>query len=386
MVGSALTFDLWLAGLFLDSIKSICSDTATLFDDEAEFCRQALGLFNEMPENIDDVKTVGKLKCFIDGLSRRVDISVNNAFIDDDLNVEIRANRGALIFGLPRLVSEHSGLMRNVTFLYLVDELENVGVNQQKYINTLLREKSLPVTFRVGARRHGLKTFETLGSGEVNKEGHEFEVIRLDSVFADEKDYESFAVELIVNRLVASNMASNDLLGQGQSNENNKRRKEYLEVFFENVDLDAVLKDGRVKKNTDTSSLMASFKSRLKKSKSIKDLDEIVFKLSFPDDNLVELSAIHFFCQEWSRKKNTYESLLALADEVRAEIIKHVSGESGRLSEKISYYKNNYVASALREKKQNNLEQYLGLDNMLKLTKGFLISTVPKPLAVIFQA
>jgi hypothetical protein len=363
------SFDLWLAGLFLDSIKSICSDTSTLFDDEVEFCKQVLALFNEIPENIGGIKTIGELKSFISDLSKKVDISVNNAFIDDDLNVEIRANRGALIFGLPKLMSKHSDLMRDVTFLYLVDELENVGANQQRYINTLLREKSLPVTFRIGARRHGIKTFETLGSGEVNKEGHEFEVIRLDSVFSDEKDYENFAIELIVNRLVASNMASNDLLGQSEGD--NEKRKKYLEVFFENVDIDTVLKDGRVKKNTDSSLLMSSFKSRLTKLKAIKDPGEIVSKLSFPTDNVAELAAIHLFCQEWSKENISYEALLPLADRVREEIIKYANGESGRLSEKISYYKNNYVASALRAKNKNNLDQYLGLDNMLKLTKGF---------------
>lgn len=365
------SFDLWLSGLFLDSLQDICDDVSLLFDSEEAFCSQALELFNELPDGIEEIKDIKGLKKFIDDLSKKIDVSINNSFIDDDLHIEILTNRGALIFGLPKIVTEHSALMKDVTFLYLADELENIGANQQKYFNTLVREKSLPVTFRIGARRHGLKTYETLGSGEVNKEGHEFEVIRLDNVFSDDKSYEGFAVELIVNRLVASNMAPKELLSEKVDSGASRQRKEYLESFFETIDFDEVLRDGKVKKNTGLSAPLSSFKSRLSKSSAIRDPDKIIEMLSCPEDNLAELAAIHLFCQGWSKNTLDFDGVVNLADEIGAEIQSRANGQKNRIDEKISYYKSNYLASTLRAKSQNNLDQYLGLDNMLTLTKGF---------------
>ena len=89
-----------------------------------------------------------------------------------------------LFFGIPIALRKYSSYFKNVNFLYLADELENISFNQQKYINTLIREKR-SVTFRIGVRKHGMKTYEIMGSNESNKEGHEFDVLRLDSILSE---------------------------------------------------------------------------------------------------------------------------------------------------------------------------------------------------------
>jgi hypothetical protein len=365
------SFDLWLAGLFLEAIEGLKRKSPELFEDEASFCSESLKLFNCTVDDSDAIKDISSLRSFVKEISKDVDIKINNAYLFGDIEIEILINRGELVFALPELVAKHSKMLSNVTFLYLADELENVGVEQQKYLNTLIREKKIPVTFRIGARRHGIKTYETLGAGEINKEGHEFEALRLDNVFSDEESYESFAIELIINRLVAANMAPAELLNRDKSDCNANKRKQYLEKIFETVDLEKILCDGALKKNSDISPLMHSFQSRLKRKKTISCSDEIIQNLSHPNNSLAELAGIHMFCQAWAKKPIDSSALLDIAKNVNEELSLYTQGKNNKISEKIDYYRNNYTASTLRAKSQNNLDQYLGLDNMLMLTKGF---------------
>ena len=62
--------------------------------------------------------------------------------------------------------------------------MENFSETQQQLIQSLIREKPIVCTFRVGSRPYGIKTYQTLG-GEINHEGEEFELISLDEIKAE---------------------------------------------------------------------------------------------------------------------------------------------------------------------------------------------------------
>ena len=47
-------------------------------------------------------------------------------------------------------------------FLYLLDEYENLADRQQRYINTLLREKELPCSFKIGGRTYGFQNVQNV--------------------------------------------------------------------------------------------------------------------------------------------------------------------------------------------------------------------------------
>lgn len=355
-------FELWAASLFLNSIETLKNISPELFDDEEKFCIDAIKLFNYSPD-AQNITNLSSLIQFLTDLSRNLDIVINNAIMTEEVNVEILTNSGSLIFGLPKLVSKYCKNLEKTTFLYLADELENIGKEQQKYINTLVREKQLPVTFRVGARRHGIHTLATLGAGEVNKEGHEFEYLKLDDVFVSKKDYENFALKLILNRLVSAKMAPSSML---EKTIKPSEQKEYVENFFEQLDLNSQLSE------IDSSKVFDTFKSKLSKVKQLTNVDELITLMSYPKDVTAELAAIHLFCQSWAKKKTVHpDDLLEIAHDVNNELKKLDSQQRNKISDKIGYYKNNYIASALRSKNQNNFAQYLGLNNILELTKGF---------------
>lgn len=118
-----------------------------------------------------------------------------------DLN--ILAAPGKLIFAIPQIISKFFHPFKKICFLYLIDELENLTEEQQKYVNTIVREKEAPCSFKIGARLYGLRTFSTYNVNEINKEGSEYELLHLDEQLRNIplKTYNNFAKKLCLRRL-----------------------------------------------------------------------------------------------------------------------------------------------------------------------------------------
>ena len=138
-------------------------------------------------------------------LRRQLDFAINNSALGGDLksDVNIRATRGELIFGIPKIVKKHV-LSLNVPFIYLIDEIENFEAAPQKYINTLVREKDPEVSFKIGVRRYGIRTRETLSAGEKLVEGSEIQTHVLDDIYRrkeHQKTYKTFLTDLLHSRI-----------------------------------------------------------------------------------------------------------------------------------------------------------------------------------------
>jgi hypothetical protein len=234
------SFELWMSGLFLDSILNLAKLDTALINDESLFFNEALNLFDTAMDLSELEENLLGLKMLIDRLSKEMDLAINNASVLGNLNFKVLTGRGSLIFGLPQLVNRHSESLKKVNFLYLIDELENISPFQQKYFNTLVREKKFPVTFRVGARLHGIYTYKVLGANEVNRSGHEFETIWLDDIFSVDKDnYEKFATRLIINRLLASGILTASKVDCfKKSFDSPEESKKLLSNYFENFNID----------------------------------------------------------------------------------------------------------------------------------------------------
>jgi hypothetical protein len=367
------SYELWSAGLTIQSLIDI-ETKESVFEDQEAFCSSVLSLFSKRTALFDGIMDLQSLKSFISKLSNEVDYAVSNAFFIEDFSVEVLASRGSLIFGIPKLLSKYSLYFKDVTFLYIIDELENISTSQQIYINTLLREKKLPCSFRIGARSYGLKTFETLGSGEVNRQGHEYEIVKLDDLLSEASDYENFAINLIINRLEKSGFISNEQNELYIFGGNTSQKKDFLNNFFERpsysdiIDFNDNPKDGISKK-------LSSFKKKLNNANiPNNESNTIITNLSENRSQLAESALIHLFSQFWSSKSTTITALVSKSQELRVVTDTYLSApkdKSSLINKKISHYKNNYIASSLRIKSQNNMIQYLGLDNLFKATTGF---------------
>jgi hypothetical protein len=366
------SYELWCASLIIQALIDINSEEV-IFKNEAIFCQDVLDLFSKSKPNFKEVDNLIALKKVLKDLSNEVDYEVSNAYFSSESNLEVLTVRGSLIFGIPKILSESVDAFKDITFLYLIDELENISEEQQKYLNTLLREKKLPCSFRLGARGYGIKTFETLGAGEENRDGHEFEITRLDDILSKSDDFEEFAVDLIINRLEKSGFISKDQEHLDIFGKDLKAKKIFLNSFFEQPEL-SYLSEFNTRQIGKLSSSLSAIKNKIK-NKTIPDeaLNIIIDNLSFNNAPLIEAANIHIFSQFWSSNEKKPSELVQKSEEIRdlAEDYALTKRTDSPIHKKFNHFKNNYLAIVLRAKNQNNMEQYLGLDSLLQVTKGF---------------
>jgi hypothetical protein len=136
---------------------------------------------------------------------RSMDVAINNVALSHVLDITIRSTPGTLVFGLPEIVARTIPAFSAITFFYLVDEFENLTLEQQRYVNTLIREREGPASFVVGSRRFGIRTHQTMSGGEENRPGSEFdEIVPEDDFRASPTAYASFCRNLIRRRLLAA--------------------------------------------------------------------------------------------------------------------------------------------------------------------------------------
>ena len=189
--------ELWLAKHLIGTVRDIVSEDTI---DEAGLTADIVGLFDDPPRQL--VGSLGELDDLLSQLRKNLDYQVNNCVFTGELDVRIAATRGRLVFGIPRLVSAASDGFADVLFVYIIDELENLSESQQVLINSLVRARGLPATFRIGVRRFGVKTHRTDASREHNLPDSEFEQVVLDDEFRRSKaKYREFSRQLLSKRV-----------------------------------------------------------------------------------------------------------------------------------------------------------------------------------------
>lgn len=192
-------FELWLS---LNLISVLCSKlkTDSVFVDERALIDEILRLFDRPLEGIE---SLSDLYSFLERSLREIDRIVNNSAVSRRLDgLEITFSPGRMCFGIPPLLAKYDAGLSNVNFVYLIDEIENLSIDQQKFINSLIRYRKGNATIRVGARLYGMKTYETTGSGEPIKRAAEYDRVELDGFLrGHEKEYARLAEELVSKRL-----------------------------------------------------------------------------------------------------------------------------------------------------------------------------------------
>ena len=197
--------DLWLAQAALDAFLSVTAEIPPRIDIQLSIIKEVQRLLHPIEGTIGT--SLQDLREYLFTLQREVDLAVNNAALKPDAapSVSIKSTPGTLVFGIPDVVRHFYEPFRDIRFLYLVDEFENFGTSQQQYVNSLIREKKPGTSFMIGVRTYGLRTLKTLGAGEENKEGSEFEEIRPDRNYIglNRDSYQQFCLRVVARRLSA---------------------------------------------------------------------------------------------------------------------------------------------------------------------------------------
>ncbi len=151
----------------------------------------------------DDV-SIEKFDDLVDHLENRrrdLDLKINNMSFSRELKLNIDLTVGFL-FRLANVVSACIPCLKNTQFTILIDEYENLTEMQQRHFNTLVREREGSVSFKIGARLYGVKTWRTNSAQEELKLDSEYERINLDEMLRkDSSKYRDFARSLTLDKI-----------------------------------------------------------------------------------------------------------------------------------------------------------------------------------------
>ena len=176
----------------------------------------------------------------------------------------------------------------------MIDELENFSVEQQQLIQTLIREKPVECTFRIGSRPYGVRTLKTLRGVEENHDGSEFKGIVLDEFLRNYPGYSKYVERILMSRLQESDLS----LERGWN----------LENLIEKVENEQLISTILSRKESLSRAHLLKLKADLKNMRlSDEVVDGILCNIRFDEDLIVERTNVYIlYC---AIKDNTSESL-----------------------------------------------------------------------------
>ena len=342
--------------------------------DGGPFCDAVAALFDLGPERT--MRSTTELIEFLEEERRTLDFVINNCVMTGRLDVRIRTTRGQLIFGIPRLLSKRYSFLSQVMFVYCIDEFETLTFGQQRLFNSLVRDRELPTTFRVGGRLYGIKTRETDGDQEENLRDSEFEEIVLDEEFrAAAPRYRQFARRLVELRLSAAYSEPENLAGTGTASSERPWSDIFAEIeegWRSAVHLETVRRAPSRDRRHFTH-LRRKFREA-----GIENAGEIVSRLSVPEYPLLEKVNLLLLYRARPAAAGNY---VAEAERIKEMCDRFLDGPDTRkgYGNLVNHFAGDLAAQLRRENGRRQL--YLGLDTFIAMSAG-----LPRALLTLLRA
>jgi len=351
-----LIFSYYLELWFAQKLISILIDFEIKSDIQKVVANKIILLFDKYDnlnaQNLDEL-----LKILIN-LQKNLDYEIKNIGFNrnEKPKFELLLNTGTLIYGIPKIINNCIPQFKDIFFLYIIDEFENITLDQQRIFNSLYRERDFPGSFRIGGRLYAFKTFETLGSNEENIKDSEYEIVILDEDRRDNEDkYSEFIIEICTKKL------ENNSFGEFT----NERFISYFEKFEEKIFLSKLNEKGDKSKDSHIKKLIA----KLQLLKLTQDeIDTIIFNISFKDHKLIEKAKYLNFYREWKKGKN----LLSSSHEIKTaaeNYVKEINLKTNSIAKIIEYYKFDLLDQLARES-SSQIESYVDIYKYIKMSAG----------------
>lgn len=350
-------WELWVGERLVNVLIDLRENGSINEVNEEEIVSDIMGMFLKQKE---EIKTFGALNDYFIELQRGVDYQVQNfMFLGlERPQVEVLLTTAKLTYGIPALLKEKIPFFKNKYILYLIDELENFSAEQQQLIQTLIREKPVACTFRVGTRPYGVRTLKTLRGVEENHDGAEFEAVILDEFLRNYKYYPKYVTDILINRLRNSGISL--------------PREFSLESLFEEQTNSDILKQVASKKDRQSRSYMATLETKLTKIPLQKEvIAEIMFNIAYPDDILIERTNVFLmYSAIKDNKERSIEVYVNASKEIAQSARSYaVDGSRDNLhATKLEKYKQDMVDTLAREGRVEI--PYNGLSKLIELSCG----------------
>jgi len=376
----AYFLELWIAEQALTAIEDLLVHVPPRDQVEKEMVKRVVSLFDEYSGQPPGC--VADLAAEVKRVRRELDFLVNNAAMTHKLDVRIRLTPGRAIFGIPKILSESIPKFGKVQTLYLIDELENLSEAQQKFVNTLVRHRQGPCSFRLGARLYGVKTFETFSADERNREGSEYEVLLLDARLRDNIEYAQFARKLCAMRLKEYGFLGDKEhdIGEISTRLDDQFAQPSSDHFWQRETLRLVEKfspEDRPYLRRLRKALEAGRRSGTAPGISTdEDIGKVVSKLIFAEYPLLEKANLLAFYESWYRGHDLKKAALQIERECK-ELVENPKADS-LLRETLNHYKSDLLAQLYRECGYRPV--YAGIKSFIQMSAG-----IPRDLLVILK-
>jgi len=360
-------FELWISQLVLNIVADIFTIQKKLSENETQICEAIKNSFDvDVSNEFNSIKTLQK---YLQNLQKQVDFEVNNCAITGKslTDLKIQVSPGRLIFGIPQAIVKAIPAIKDVQFIYLIDEYENLLEYQQKYINTLIREREFPVSFRIGARWYGIKTYQTFSGDEELKVGSEYDKVVIDQQLRQRKeDYKQFAAKICISRLQKT--------GYLDTKSEEININSFFEEYNQNNFFNKLLhNNGKLR-----SPYFLTLKNKLiKRIVDEKIVNAIIKDLKFDKDLLLERTNVFLFYRQWNNKSF---DLKKSSKEISVDCIKYYKNSDKntahyRVLDKFKFD----VIDWLHRENRTKLP-YIGLDKLIRMSAG-----IPRHLLIVLK-
>lgn len=350
-------WELWVGERLVDVLIDLRNNGSMTDVNEEKIVGDIMAMFLKKEECINTFEALNE---YFIKLQKDIDYQVQNfMFLGQKCpQVEILLTTAKLTYGIPALLKEKVPFFKNKYILYLIDELENFSAEQQQLIQTLIREKPVACTFRVGTRPYGVRTFKTLREVEENHDGSEFERIILDEILRNYPDYPKYVKNILMNRLKNSGISlprecSVDSLFEVQTNED-------------------ILQQVAAKKERQSRSYLSNIETKLAKIPlTKKSIAEIMSNLEFPEDILVErTNVLLMYTAIKANKEHSIETFIQASKEIAESAKAYFTGSSKEThhATKLEKYKQDMIDTLAREGRVDI--PYNGLSKLIELSCG----------------
>lgn len=372
--------DLWLAQIALLTLRDFLVKSGILSKYEKQLCKSVIGLFQNC-QVIKKALNINDLVNVLIALKNDIDFAVNNCAVTRELDVQIYCTRGETVFGIPEIITKHISEINQIKIIYLIDEFENLLAPQQRYINTLVRERRDPSSIKIGSRLYGIKTRTTYCADEEIKEGSEYERLPLDELLRANTQYKEFTKRFCARRIIGEELTSLDL-------EDEEKIASKLSDYYDDYEKDPlyqirtkhILEKYKGRERPYFLKLKKQIKSaakrKIQQNLSPKNIDRLIDLLRVPEYPILEKVNILLLYNKWARTEDLYDSAQKICSAC-AEYIKK-NDRAGSYGTKLQHFGSDLLAQLLRETGQK--VEYVGIDTFIRMSSG-----VPRNLLIILK-
>ncbi|MDY0903893.1 hypothetical protein [Pedobacter sp. CFBP9032] len=367
-------FELYICDILLATIKEIIKALDNCKALEESLVRRIMEILSSA-EKKDDCLNLDFLTDYFNILRRKIDAQILNAAFTRKLEydeVKVLFSPGDLIFGIPKALCELDDILKEVRFIYIFDEYEKLFEWQKIFVNTLVWDKKNPVTFWIGARRHGFTTRETK-SGQEMKSGSEFQNVNLDEIIRENETlYKTFAEHLFTDRLLKYYKSKGLTLTFDDV-------RERFTTRFEKYDEQKIINEIKAKNTRKEYDHIKEFRRKLisaikngqaLEAKKTDDADTIIQSIiENTDDNpLDQKYKIFYFYKLWNKAKPS-DTIKKFLNEINTQYLRYLKQKESAFDEIKDKRKKDFIAQLAKE---NNIKNtvYAGIKTFIELSQG----------------